>query len=118
MGDLFGMPWWLIAIPSWSSSIIFYIWIAICVQMIARKTNTPNGWLAWIPIANVYLLCKLAGRSGWWTLAVFVPILNIVMMIVWWWSVAEKRNKPGWLGILMIIPVVNFIVLGILAFSE
>ena len=118
MGDLFGMPWWLTAIPAWSLSIILYIWIAICVQTIARKTNTPNGWLAWIPIANVYLLCKMAGRSGWWTLAIFVPLLNIVMMIIWWWSVAEKRSKPGWLGILIIIPVVNYVILGILAFSE
>ena len=109
---------WIYGIVGWSFGIIGYIWMAICGQTIARKTNIPNGWLAWIPIANVYLLCKIAGRSGWWTLAVFVPLLNIVMMIIWWWSVAEKRNKPGWLGILMIIPVVNFIVLGILAFSE
>jgi len=102
----------------WFFSIIVYIWIAICVQTIAKKTNTPDEWLAWIPIANVYLLCKMAGMSGWWTLAVFVPLLNIVMMIIWWWSVAEKRNKPGWLGILMVIPGVNIIVPGILAFSE
>ncbi|MFC1969307.1 DUF5684 domain-containing protein [Chloroflexota bacterium] len=102
----------------WFASIVVYLWIAFCVQTIAKKTNTPNEWLAWIPIANVYLLCKMAGRSVWWTLAVFVPLLNIVMMIIWWWSVAEKRNKPGWLGISMIVPVVNLIVLGILAFSE
>ncbi|MFC1942509.1 DUF5684 domain-containing protein [Chloroflexota bacterium] len=102
----------------WFASIIVYLWIAFCVQTIAKKTNTPNEWLAWIPIANAYLLCKMAGMSGWWTLAIFVPLLNIVMMIIWWWSVAEKRNKPGWLGILMIIPVLNLIVPGILAFSE
>jgi len=99
-------------------SIAMYIWLAVCLQIIAKKTDTPNGWLAWIPIANIYLLCKVAGRSGWWTLAFFVPLLNIVIAIMWWWSIAEKRNKPGWLAILLIIPVVNLIVLGVLAFSE
>jgi len=102
----------------WLFSLIVYLWMAFCIQTIARKTDIPDGWLAWIPIANLYLLCKMAGRSGWWTLAFFVPLLNIVIGIMWWWSIAEKRNKPGWLGILMIIPVVNFIVPGILAFSE
>ncbi|MFC2038179.1 DUF5684 domain-containing protein [Chloroflexota bacterium] len=117
MDNLSGMGW-LIGVPGWLSGIIIYAWIAVCVQTIARKTGTPNGWLAWIPFANVYLLCKIAGWSGWWVLAVFVPLLNVVMMIVWWWAVAEKRNKPGWLGILIIIPIVNYVILGILAFSE
>ena len=102
----------------WFAGIIVYLWIAYCVQIIAKKTNTPNEWLAWIPIAHLYLLCKMAGRSGWWALAFFVPLLDIVIMIIWWWTIAEKRSKPGWLGILMIIPLVNLIVLGVLAFSE
>ena len=102
----------------WFLSLIGYLWLALCLQTIAKKTNTPNEWLAWIPIANIYLLCKIAGRSGWWTIAFFVPVLNVALVIIWWWFVAEKRNKPGWLGALMIIPLVNFIVPGILAFSE
>ena len=102
----------------WFLSIIVYIWIALCVQMIAKKTDTPNEWLAWIPIANLYLLCKIAGRSGWWTIGFFVPLLNVILIILWWWTVAEKRNKPGWLGMLMFIPVVNIIVISFLALSK
>ena len=102
----------------WFFSIIVYIWIALCVQMIARKIDTPDEWLAWIPIANLYLLCKMAGRSGWWTIGFFVPLLNVILIILWWSTVAEKRNKPGWLGILMFIPGVNIIVLSYLALSK
>ena len=87
------------------------------MQIIAKKTDTPNGWLAWIPIANIYLLCKIADMSGWWTLAIFVPLLNTIMMIIWWWRVAEARNKPGWLGILIIIPILDLIMPDIIAFS-
>ena len=102
----------------WLFSIVVYIWMALCVQTIAKKTNTPNEWLAWIPIANLYLLCKMAGRSGYWTIGFFVPLLNVILIILWWWTVAEKRNKLGWLGILMFIPVINIIVISFLAFSE
>jgi hypothetical protein len=88
-------------------------------MIIANKTGTPDGWLAFIPILNIYLLCKIAGHSGWWTLAIlFVPFVNIVVTIWFWVEIARRRNHPEWLGILMIIPLANFIIPGIIAFSE
>ena len=95
-----------------------YVWFALCLYIIANKTGTPNGWLAWLPIANLYLMCKIAGRSGWWTVLFFIPLLNLIIGIIVWVGIAGARGKPGWLGILMIIPVINLIVPGILAFSE
>ena len=97
--------------------ITAYVWMALCLQIIARKTNTPNTWLAWIPIANIYLMCKVAGKPGWWTVLFFIPIANIVFAILVWMNIAEARNQPGWLGILTIIPIGNFVIPGILAFS-
>jgi len=98
--------------------LLVYFWFALCLYIIASKTGTPNGWLAWIPIVNLYLMCKIAGRSGWWTLLFFITLVNLIIGIIVWVGIAEARNKPGWLGILMIIPVINLIVPGILAFSE
>jgi uncharacterized membrane protein YhaH (DUF805 family) len=85
---------------------------------IANKTGTTNAWLAWIPIANIYLMCKVAGKPGWWLILFFIPIVNIVINIIVWMKISEARNKPGWLGILMIIPFVNLIIPGILAFAD
>ena len=95
-----------------------YVWFALCLHTIANKTGAPNGWLAWLPIANLYLMCQVAGRSGWWTVLFFIPLLNLIIAIIVWVGIAEARGKPAWLGILMIIPVINLIVPGILAFSE
>ena len=50
---------------SWLWWLAVYVWMALTLHIIANKTNTPNGWLAWIPIANLYLVCKVAGRSGY-----------------------------------------------------
>jgi hypothetical protein len=104
-------------------SIIFciavYIWMAVCLQKIAEKTNTPNGWLAWIPIANVYLMCMIAGKPWWWLLLLFIPLVNIVIIIILWWKVCEVRGKPGWWSLLIIfVPLVDFIMLGVLAFKD
>ena len=95
-----------------------YVWLALCLHTIANKTNTPNGWLAWIPIANLYLMCKVAGRSGWWTILFFIPLVNIIIGIIVWMGIAEARKQPSWLGILMIIPIANLVIPGILAFSK
>lgn len=98
--------------------LAIYVWLALTLYIIANKTGTRNAWLAWIPIANLYLTCKVAGYSGWWTILFFIPLANIVIGIIMWMEIARARNQPSWLGILMIIPIVNLIIPGILAFSE
>lgn len=99
-------------------SIVFYLFFSLCLQFIAIKTNTSNAWLAWIPIANFYLMCKVAKKPIWWLLCFFVPILNIIIMILLWAGIAEARNKPSWLGVLMLLPVVNLFIPAYLAFSK
>jgi uncharacterized membrane protein YhaH (DUF805 family) len=98
--------------------VAIYIWMAICLQKIAEKTNTPNSWLAWIPVANLYLMCKIAGKAWWWMLLCLIPYVNIIFVIIIWWKIAEARGKPGWWGLLLLIPIVNFVIPGILAFSD
>ena len=107
-------------------SIALYIYTSLALMTIAKKTNTPNAWLAWIPIANLYLMMEIAG-ARWWTLLVvlfgwLIPfvgaLLGIAVILTWWHGIAKARNKPGWLGLLMIIPIVNLVILGYLAWSE
>jgi len=114
--DYSGQESWLAVY--WVFWLILYVYYAICLMVIANKTNTPNSWLAWIPIANIYLMCKAAGKPGWWVILFFIPFVNIVIGIIVWMKIAEARKKPGWVGILMIIPFVNLIIPGYLAFSD
>ena len=95
-----------------------YVYVALALQTIAQKTNTENGWLAWIPIANIILTLNVAKKPIWWIILFLIPLVNIVMGILVWMGVAEARGKPSWWGILIIIPVVNLIVPGYLAWSD
>lgn len=97
---------------------VLYVYLALAVQTIAKKTNTENAWLAWIPIANIILLLNIAKKPLWWFLLCLIPLVNIVISIMVWMAVAEARGKPNWWGILLIVPVVNLIVPGYLAWAD
>jgi uncharacterized protein DUF5684 len=98
--------------------LVFYVYLALALQTIATKTGTPNGWLAWIPIGNVFLMLNVARKPLWWFLLFLIPLVNVVMAILVWMGVAEARGKPNWWGILMIEPVANLVVPGYLAWAD
>ena len=102
-----------------------YIYFAVALMTIAKKTNTPNGWLAFIPIANIYLITQIAGLPAWYTLIILLPIIPfigylamVIVMIYFWWKIAEAINKPGWWSLLLLIPVVNLIIMGVMAWEK
>ncbi len=98
--------------------LVIYAYFAICLMTIAKKTNTPNGWFAWIPILNIILMLQISKRPMWWIILMLIPLVNIVISILVWMDIAAARNKPNWIGILMIVPIANVIVPGYLAFSD
>ena len=105
--------------------IAIYIYFAFALMAIAKKTKTPNGWLAFIPIANIYLMTQIAKLPGWYTLgilAIIIPVIGgiafMVLFVYFWWKIAEEIGKPAWWGILMIIPIVNLVMVGIMAWGK
>jgi magnesium-transporting ATPase (P-type) len=99
-------------------ALAFYVYMALALMTIAKKTNTENAWLAWIPILNIFLMLNIAKKPLWWFVLFLIPLVNIVIAIIVWMAIAEARHKPNWWGILMIVPFVNFIVPGYLAWSD
>jgi hypothetical protein len=95
-----------------------YVYVALAFQTIAKKTNTPDAWWAWVPIMNLLLLAKIAGKEVWWGLLCLVPVVGIVFMIIMMMAVAKARNKPDWWGILLIVPVFGLVVPGYLAWAD
>ena len=98
--------------------VVIYVYVAYCIMVIAKRTNTENAWYAWVPFLNLYLLCKIADKPGWWIILFLIPLVNIVISIIVWMRIAEKMGKPSWLGILWVIPPLGLIIVGYLAFSD
>ena len=99
-------------------SIGVALFISYCLMVIAKKLGVENAWLAFIPIANFYIMVQCAGKPVWWILLFFVPFINIIIGIIIWMGIAERRGKPSWWGILLLVPFGAFFVPAYLAFSE
>lgn len=101
-------------------SIVGLIFVLACypVFLIAKKTNAPYAFYAFIPILNYYLLCKIAGRPVWWMVLYFVPFVGLAIDVIVWMDIAQVRQKPNWLGILILVPLVNLGMMWYLALSD
>jgi len=111
--------------------IALYVYQSLAWYSIAKKLKYKKAWLAWIPIANFFLLPILAKKNynwGWIILIPFllmpimiIPLIGVViyflgiifviaMSIFWMWDIFEKRKVPGWLSLapaFMFIPIIN-----------
>ena len=60
-------------------------------------------WEAAIPVYNSIVLMKIIGRPTWWTLLLFIPIINLIMFPVIWVetlrSFGKRTNLDTFLGV-------------------
>lgn len=72
-----------------------------------------EGWKSLIPFYNTYLLFELAGMSGWMFLLVFVPIGNIVALILLCGGLAKQFGQgTGFAVGLFFLTPIFFLILG------
>ena len=108
--------------------IALYVYTALALMTIARKTKTTPAWLAWIPIGNMVLLSRIA-KMHWWPVLMIIPafiflalgtfvsslmtlfiilyfaaiLVMLVYMTMWYWKLFEAVSRPGvWAIIIMV----------------
>lgn len=121
----FASFWGLILIIALITLMSFMIFPSICLFKISKKTNKGEAWMAWLPIANWFLMCKIGSVRYELLFTVvlgFIPIVGWIVVYALfafiWSRIAITLNKPAWLGILCVLPLVNLVALGYLAFSD
>ena len=76
------------------------IYLGIIVFLIAAlwtvftKAGQP-GWGAIVPIYNIILLLKIAGKPGWWFFLCLIPLVNFVIIILIYIALAKNFGKGG-----------------------
>lgn len=98
--------------------LAFYVYLALTLFFIAKKTNTENGWFGFVPILNLILMAKIGRVPLWTVILMLVPLINIFVLVWWWMKISEARSKPKWWGILILLPIANLIIMGILAWGN
>jgi Family of unknown function (DUF5684) len=94
------------------------IGLAIIILMFAgfwttfAKAGLP-GWGAIVPFYNIYLMCKTAGKSGWWVLLYLIPCVNLIIALIVSIDVARNFGKGTGFGLgLALVPYIFFPILG------
>lgn len=78
--------------------------LAVVLVMIAamwkvfEKAGEP-GWAAIIPIYNIFVLLKIAGKPMWWIVLFFIPFVNFIVAIVAMVAVARNFGKGTGFGL-------------------
>jgi hypothetical protein len=127
--------------------IAIYLYFCLCIFLIARKLNVPLSWIAWVPIVNIFwpligsarkpllwgiislLVIPLLGGILGTLLAPVNPMFTVlitgiaglvalVAYIYLWMLVTENLGRNKWLGLLIILPIIQLVFIGVLAFSK
>ncbi len=90
----------------------FYVLSVIGLWQMFVKAGRP-GWPALIPFYNLWVAFEVSGHPGWWMLGIFVPILNIIVMIILCYHLALSFGKGIWTTLgLYFLPFITTLWLG------
>jgi hypothetical protein len=93
--------------------LIVYIITVIALWKVFTKAGHA-GWLAIIPIVNLFVLTKIAGFSYWLGLLYLIPFVNIVLHIIVALRVGKGFGKGAGFSIflLWLFSFIGYLILG------
>ena len=105
---------WVIVGIVFFIAFISYPYYSLCLCKICKKCGVENTWLSWIPIVQVVPFLRAGEKPLWW---IFILVLVIPVILVFM-AIAKRLGKPSWVGILIIVPIMNVFVPAYLAFTD
>jgi hypothetical protein len=94
--------------------VLLLIYGFVLSRLFRKAGITP--WWGYIPILNTFGLLKAAGKDPIWLLGLFVPVVNVIVMIVVMVDLAKAFGKDTSFAIGLIL--LGPIFIAILAFGE
>jgi hypothetical protein len=76
---------------------VTYVVSSIFLSRIFKKAGV-EGWKAWVPVYNSWMLLEMGGQKGYWAILAFVPFVNIVsavFMYIAMYHIGLKLQKDG-----------------------
>ena len=90
---------------------IFLLIIQVVHGLGTWKLYTKAGrqaWEAFVPIYNAVILMKIINRSPWWTVLLFLPIINLIMFPVVWVETARSFSKNTYTDTFLAVVTLGF----------
>jgi len=100
LAALLGITLFVALVITFLIALGFYIYFSLALKSLAKKLGYQKAWLAWIPVANLFLLPVLTGKKWYWGFLLFVPFLNAIFLTICLWNLFEKRGYDGKWGLI------------------
>jgi Family of unknown function (DUF5684) len=99
--------------------VLIVVYLAIIVLIIAGFWRVftkagEAGWKSIIPIWNLIVLLRIAGRPLWWIILLIIPLVNIIVYLIVMLDLAKSFGKGSgfgvglWLLSFIFIPILGF----------
>ncbi|PKB17572.1 signal peptidase I [Flavobacterium sp. 5] len=94
-----------------------YLWFVffLAVQVIhflgtwkLYESAGRKRWEAAIPVYNAIVLMKIIDRPTWWTILLFIPIINLIMFPVIWVETIRSFGKKTSIDTFLVIATLGF----------
>jgi hypothetical protein len=98
---------------------LFYMAILVVVFLVQWKIFVKAGkpgWACLVPIYNILVLLEIVGKPWWYLLLMFIPVANIVILIMMMIALAQVFGKSGGFAVGLIF--LSIIFMAILAFGD
>lgn len=90
--------------------LLFLVMLASAWKVFT-KAGQP-GWACIVPIYNFVVMLQIVGRPLWWIILCFIPLVNVLIMIVLAVDIAKSFGKDTLFGIgMLLLPIVFYPVL-------
>ncbi len=73
----------------WLALVVFFVY---CGWKLFAKANQP-GWAVLVPIYNIYILLKIAGKPGWWLVLYLIPLVNMIVAVIVMYNLSLRFGK-------------------------
>jgi len=91
------------------------LFIIASLWKVFAKAGEP-GWASIIPIYNIVVMLKIAGKPIWWIILIFIPFVNIIISLLVFLGIAQNFGKGSGFGVGLWL--LGFIFFPILAFGD
>lgn len=93
---------------------IFFLAVQVIHYLATWKLYQKAGrasWEAAIPVYNAIILMKIINRPTWWTILLFVPVVNLIMIPVVWVETIRSFGKNTTLDTALVLLTLGFYIL-------
>jgi hypothetical protein len=91
---------------------LFYVYVGWRLFEKADKA----GWKVLVPVYNLVVACRIAGRPGWWVVLFLIPVVNLLPAVLVPIDIAKSFGKGTGFGVGLIL--LGFIFYPVLALGD